>query len=127
MTRATSWLESGFGFGYGFGFGIASLAPAHVLLPCGGERKSPAHMRAARLGGRSGRARLRLGRPTAKPVNQQALPCLSTSSILLRAKGTYRAEATRRAWTNVVGPIRCEPRSRWPSFVRRAPRAACPG
>jgi hypothetical protein len=38
-----------------------------------------------------------------------------------------RAEAIRRASTSVAAPIRCEPRSRWPSSGRRGPRAACRG
>src|SRR5271170_7466354 len=50
-------------------------------------------------------------------LRNQELPYLNPSSISLRTNGTRRAEATRRASTNVVGPRRCEPRSRWPSFV----------
>jgi hypothetical protein len=46
----------------------------------------------------------------------------SMNSTIGRAR---RAEAIRRASTSVAGPIRCEPRSRWPSSGRREPPASC--
>ena len=48
----------------------------------------------------------------------------SMNSTVGRAR---RAEAIRRGSTGVAGPIRCDPRSRWPSFGRREPPASCRG